>query len=500
MKVLLFSLILLLFWAQQSSAQQPGAVQWANVDDLSPGFDTIHSMKVQTDGKIVTAGNSYDHSMYKRVMAVGRYVGAIPDLSFGSNGLVTTSLDSAHTVAKAVAIQTDGKIVVAGGSQKGTTGDFLVARYNPNGSPDSSFGINGVLQTDMDSGSFDGANALAIRLDGKLVAAGWSGQSLALCRYNTDGSLDSSFDVDGKLVVAASIATSMKLQANGKIVLCCGNMVVRLNPDGSLDTGFGANGIVSLNYNFNDVALQNDGKILLAGSPFVLQRLDTAGAIDVSFGSSGTVMTSGFVYGASNPGQSATWVCVQTDGRILAGGWAKFCMLGDCRVFAVARYKPNGRPDSSFGNSGNSPSRMYGKATSNSASSFDRAATSYAAAITANNDLIVAGSSADGTFDASEGKWALASFYLGPPLSVQTVPVGDEQITVAPNPSSGVITFSAPSAIQRIVVTDLTGKVVYREQPRSLTTTIDLGGKATGVYFYEVESGSGKERGKLVIH
>lgn len=189
-KLFLSLVVLLCLVHEQSIAQQPGSLQWATL--INRG-DSIHSIKVQSDGKIVLAGTGRQGS-YSSI-AVGRYWGTALDYSFGTNGIVTTSLDSANTAANAVELQTDGKIVVAGSYKKGTTiSDFILARYKPgDGSPDSSFGVNGIVRTDISSGSLDVATALVLQTDGKIVAAGQAGSSLALCRYKTDGSLDELF-------------------------------------------------------------------------------------------------------------------------------------------------------------------------------------------------------------------------------------------------------------------------------------------------------------------
>ncbi len=87
-----------------------------------------------------------------------------------------------------------------------------------------------------------------------------------------------------------------------------------------------------------------------------------------------------------------------------------------------------------------------------------------------------------------------------PPASVEDANPQTAEVSVYPNPSSGIVTFSSPAAIQRIEIADLTGKVVYRAEPGSVKTEIELSGKAAGVYFYEVDCGAGKQRGKLVVY
>jgi uncharacterized delta-60 repeat protein len=167
------------------------------------------------------------------------------DTSFSGDGKVTTafaseSVDEAH----AVAVQSDGKIVAAGES----AGDFALARYTTTGTLDTSFGDGGRVETVFDLGSDDVASALAIQADGKIVAAGVSNNRFALARYNTDGTLDTSFNGDGKLMThfaagSADLALAVAIQADGKIVAAGVSndrfALARYNTNGTLDTTFG---------------------------------------------------------------------------------------------------------------------------------------------------------------------------------------------------------------------------------------------------------------------
>lgn len=486
-KIFLSCLILFLLVHGQSLAQQPGTVRWSRTlnPGSSPSNDTLHSVRIQTDKKVVVAGNSGVSIALGRFDATG-----VLDASFGTNGVVITSLDSARVGANAMEIQPDGKIVVAGGYEKDSVRDFLVARYHPDGRPDSSFGTFGRVQTDLGSGSFDVATAIAMQPDGKIVVAGRANSRIALFRYHPDGSPDSTFGMNGSVVRITDGATCLKVQTNGKILVGGPDGITRLNPDGSPDAGFGTNAVTMLPGSCYDLAIQNDGKILIAGGwiEFSVTRLDSTGIPDNSFGNSGVTTITNFSPGASNPGQRAEWVCVQADGRILAGGWTKYCILGNCRDFALARYQSNGKLDSSFGINGKIAKHI-------TAYSADM---SYAAAINSNNELVVGGIYTD--FPALPSGWVLVSYYLGSPLEVRNYTVDNGPVTIVPNPSSGIVTFAAPAAIKRIIITDLTGNKVYQVQPGSPQTTLNLGEKAAGVYFYEVECEAGIQRGKLVVY
>ena len=209
------------------------------------------------------------------------------DTTFDGDGKVTTNFTAGDDVARGVAIQSDGKIVTAGSA--GNTPDFALARYNTDGSLDITFDGDGKVTTDIFFG--DSAHGVAIQSDGKIVAVGDS-VDFALARYNADGSLDTTFDGDGKVTTSFTAgearARGVAIQADGKIV-AVGEVGVnpnldfalaRYNADGSLDTTFGVNGLVTTEFNGTDrargVAIQSDGKIVAVGqdgtSDFALAR------------------------------------------------------------------------------------------------------------------------------------------------------------------------------------------------------------------------------------
>ena len=248
--------------------------------DFSGSEDSASSVAVQADGKIVAAGYSYPGPDF----AVVRYNsdGSL-DPSFGGTGKVTTNVIS-WDIATSVAIQADGKIVAAGGSgSSGSIDDFALVRYNTDGSLDTSFGGTGKVTTDF--GSYDSAYSVAIQADGKIVAAGSSANTsdfdFALARYNRDGSLDTSFGGTGKVMTdftaSYDFADSIAIEADGKIVAAgytdppkSDFALARYNSDGSLDTSFGGTGKITTDFSRSEaqarsVAIQADGKLVAAG-------------------------------------------------------------------------------------------------------------------------------------------------------------------------------------------------------------------------------------------
>ncbi len=282
------------------------------------------------------------------------------DLTFDDDGKVTTDFAGLVDEAGGVAIQPDGKIIVAGGS--GT--DFGLARYNSDGSLDPGFGTGGTVTTDFAAGT-DGARAVAIQPDGKIVATGAAfvagNDNFAVARYHPNGSLDNTFGEAGKVVTDFAgfedEANSVALQPDGKIVAAGRVFVVgtvdfgltRYKSDGSLDPTFGGGGKVRTDIAgvFNQasgVVIQHDGGIVAAGqasvgsSDFAVTRYRSNGSLDPGFGIGGKVTTD---FGSFD---QARGVAIQHDGNIVAAGLT-FMPGVD---FAVARYRPNGSADPGF--------------------------------------------------------------------------------------------------------------------------------------------------------
>ena len=296
------------------------------------------------------------------------------DPSFGVGGKVTTTFGSSQSVAaNGMAVQSDGKIVVAGYTNTAVSLDFALARYNEDGSLDTSFDGDGKVTTDFGKSSV--AHSMALQADGKIVVAGYvfgGGQTdFALARYNSDGSLDTSFDGDGKLTTdfgtSFDVSSSLALQADGKIVVVGyrggdnqTNFVTfalaRYNDNGVLDTSFGVDGKLTTDIEgyAQSVALQADGKIIVTGTKnqgnTVLARYNENGSLDTSFDGDGTVTT---VFGT--PFDYAQSVVLQADGKIVVAGQTRN-IDGDGNVsnsdFALARYNSDGTLDTSFDGDG----------------------------------------------------------------------------------------------------------------------------------------------------
>jgi uncharacterized delta-60 repeat protein len=367
-------------------------VTLASASDLDPTWDgdgivttamgggsgvQVH-MAIASDGKVVAASDCVG-SVFDFCLARYNTDGSL-DTTFDGDGKVATdfgTFDSAYGVA----IDSTGKIVAAG-SCGGTTSIFCVARYNTDGSLDTTFSGDGRVMTDVNNNN--GANtggsqgrAVVIQPDDKIVVAGYCGhfdanffvlRDACLARYNTDGSLDSTFAGDGTgiydLGTSGDFIYAAALQADGSIVIGggCGTFpngsfcLARITASGAFDSTFGTvtTAMGSTSSTVGDLALAATGEIVAAGgcivaplsqNAFCIARYNANGSLDTTFNGTGKVTT--VVQGGGN----AQGIALQADGKLVA--------VGNCPVigqnfldFCLARYNPDGTLDSSFGSGG----------------------------------------------------------------------------------------------------------------------------------------------------
>jgi len=333
---------------------------------------SANGVAIQPDGKIVSVG-SVKGAGGGQGFGVVRYNsdGSL-DTGFDTDGKLVTQFEAnARAEATCVALQSDGKIVVAGFAYVGAKYIWAVARYNTDGSLDTGFDTDGKVTIELNLAD-DRAYAVAIQADGKIVVTGYSqngtDHELAVVRYNSNGSMDNSFDTDGMVTTAvgsASAGQSIAIQGDGKIVVggygtVANNdfLVVRYNSNGTLDTGFDADGIVTTPIGSGAdygaaVGIQADGKIVLAGYTytttryqFALARYSSTGALDAGFDTDGKVTTSI----SASDSDYVYAMALQLDGKIVVGGLSENGW--DTGVFALARYNSNGTLDTGFDGDG----------------------------------------------------------------------------------------------------------------------------------------------------
>lgn len=262
-----------------------------------PGFQfNGTSMSIQADNEIVIAGHYNGGANGNEFFAIRYTTTGALDSSFGTGGVVITNFGTSSDECYGMTIQPDGKLVLSGTSTvAGLQPDFALARYNTDGSLDATFGIGGLVTTDFGNGYSENGRKVIVQTDGKLILAGFiygTSTDYALARYNADGSLDTSFGTGGKVITAVGTlqdyGANVLLQTDNKIIVSGYSSIflydfsmVRYNTDGTLDTTFGTGGKVSTDFNSSSddyayaSALQNDGKIILAGyswNDFALAR------------------------------------------------------------------------------------------------------------------------------------------------------------------------------------------------------------------------------------
>jgi uncharacterized delta-60 repeat protein len=310
------------------------------------------------------------------------------DPAFNGTGKATIDFGGGITSAMyEVAVQSDGKTVVAGQAWKGGSSYAALARFNSDGTLDRTFGPNrsGVVMTQVNGGSW--GRDMAIQPDGKIVVVGCAGSAgSAVWRFNSDGTLDNTFDRDGRMSFKfhdASWANSVALQKDGKIVVAGGDYevplfssidydftIVRLNANGSMDRTFDGDGKRSIGFGWKEEAMavtidysgtsstnRNYGKIILAGNQtfgstsqsLVVTRLNANGSTDTSFNRANGIGHDGTLRWSFNGRfSSISDMIMQRDGKIvITGPSGKWNVYGDTQ-FALARLDNDGWFDSAF--------------------------------------------------------------------------------------------------------------------------------------------------------
>lgn len=335
---------------------------------------------------IIPPTNTRIHSLPTRlralaasILSIGTTLAAPGDLdtTFNITGRVTTDIGGTlygggYDAAGAVAVQRDGKIVVAGYSNDNGGLIITLTRYLPNGTFDTNFNGTGIVKTDFSPYNF--GYGIALQSDGKILVAGTVFNEFGLTRYNTDGSADTSFNGTGMVITTDFVngtsggnsAYSVAMQSDGKIVAAGqysdrynnhGFAVARYQTNGTLDTSFNGtgkanSGLALLEELGRSVAIQSDGKIVVAGYGWdgipghsydvIVRRYTTAGVRDSTF-NGGLVATNLL---GDDRGLS---VALQSDGKILVGGETQGA--GN-KMFALLRYKTDGTLDTAFNGTG----------------------------------------------------------------------------------------------------------------------------------------------------
>lgn len=524
--------------------------------DLDPTFDSVgivtgffgastfgNSVVQQSDGKLVAAGLTIQISADDEAFGgteVNRYnPDGSPDVAYGNLGTVTFGPAFGFGVST-MAIQPDDRVVLLGSDT--TDSKFELLRLNTDGSVDTTFGGGQVLTTFSQRAV---GFALAIQPDGKIIAGGGAGGSVAVARYNPDGSVDSTFGTNGQVTFqnTSAVALSLAVQSDGKIaiggisgagVFFAFNflgvihnaqfLVARLNTDGSLDTHFGTNGVNLLSIGagamVSQIALQSNGDIVAGGISeqssgvldFAMVRYTPDGTTDTSFGSGGQVLTnfdgqSDAIFGLS----------VQSDGKIVAAGaslvpfsspsdqvspasrvhpsnlsFVFMFGIGNGKI-ALARYNTDGSLDSTFGSDG-IVTTVY-----------NQGAAAFSSLIQSDGKIVVAGTGVMGTVPTLiiaryDSGLAVPVFSITVNQASQTVTAGASatysvgvqtpsgltppsgqvalSATVSPS-SSGITTTFTPSSVSGAGTSTLAVTTAANTTPATYTITVS--GVSSGV-------------------
>lgn len=391
---------------------------------VSEGRDLAQAVVVQPDNKIVAAGLAFNGLI--DVIALVRYNndGSL-DSSFGDNGIVLTETSNGNSYAYSVTLDAENRILITGSAQseKGNY-DFIVARYNTNGSLDKTFGNNGIVLTDFED-RFDQANKILVQPDNKILVVGLArpaegNPALALARFNNDGSLDTSFGQGGKVLTMLDDSTHQALglgiQDDGKIVISGFILVkksqsriilLRYNNDGSLDNAFGENGVVETQFEplsfGTSLVIQPDNKIAIAANiitsgfnyavPGVVQY-NADGTLDTSFGSNGLAVV--------DIGERTEIHDIERDsfGNLIIGGFvikeSKTNQPEPLTNVLLVSFTPEGKLDKESGVSILSLGQ-------------DVTGRSFSMALTPDNKIVIAGGTSEG-LDGMESDFLVARF------------------------------------------------------------------------------------------
>ncbi|MBK9731118.1 MAG: T9SS type A sorting domain-containing protein [Chitinophagaceae bacterium] len=475
----------------------------------SGGDDFARSVVIQSNGRILTGGNSFGNYGYSDISITRTKANGSPDNTFGTAG-VTRIIGGFFCD---MALTSSGKIIVAGSGVGPTNvNNFIVYRLTKNGVIDNTFGNNGSAKVNMPGKNMICYDVL-IQPDGKILLAGYADDgsgghhNMIIARLKANGSLDNSFATAGIFKFLPSNKSSecnqLALQPDGKII-ACGHIdtlivfsffrydigALRLNINGTLDNTFGTGGVVRADKGSSDIAssvsVLTDGRIILGGSSnYLVNNRFTAlcllpdGSFDTSFGTGGWSFSD--IYG-SNAGCSA--MVTEPDDDIIMAGLAYIYAGASNQAIVLVKLLSNGSPDASFGDNGIDTS-FYGTFTQGCSD----------IALQTDNKIVIAGY----RYVGMDGYFLTARYTNSVALAKQSaIPVDpDSQFNIYPNPNNGEFVVEVSNLLfdnTSITITNLMGQVVYEnklssvenqmKQPVSLSVAVE-----DGIYFVTIRNG-----------
>lgn len=455
--------------------------------NYTSGNNSADAMVIQPDGKIVIAGATGVASSIK--VGVSRYnPDGTLDTTFGVNGKISFSSGWIKSFIKDIDVLPDGKIVMAGYRWDNTTGDAIMARVNPDGSFDNTFGTNGVAI--IDGGQTEVVESFAITDNGDYIISGYVDDHFAMAKVKSNGSVDIDFGNGGWVVTPfedfASYSHDTTISSDGRIVL--GGMILdgyqnkfeyalaAYHPDGTLDTIFGTGGKVHFHVGTdNDFGMKiiqlKNGQILIGGHSWyataplryelAVAKLNVDGSFDTTYGTNGIFKTRLVTNGESYMADMA----LQTDGKLVLTGTAN---EGNTYNFGVARVTANGQLDTTFGQGGkiftHIPNSTYGE--------------SYNLGIQQDGKIVVSG---DTELPGSPIQYFVAR-YNDKALEVQNVDNNAAQLY--PNPATDYINLDLAKAGKEYdaEIYNMAGQKVMTAKVTN-KSTLNISSLATGSYF-----------------
>ena len=489
------SFIILLIASQIAKAQVGSLDATFNtsgilVDDLnsaiSPGSaDRIYDVLVQADKKVIILGewNASDLSSSPHSIFVKRYnengtVDATFDVTSAVSGtwyLNSNQSANPRQIFKAC-LQADGKIILAGREHNGSNYDFMLIRLLSNGLKDNTFGSNGFVT--IDKGLVDEQfTNVCVQSDGKILACGsaleaTTGRDFQIMRFNTDGSLDNTFDTDGIVAyntapnTESDIARDILLQSDGKILIggfintagVYSISIIRLNANGSLDNTFDTDGKVIMSLangttNIFDMELQGNGKLVVAGTEKVgsnstngiLLRFNTDGSLDNTFDTDGKAICNVSLYD-----NLFTAMAIQADGKIIASGIV--ITVSSTVENLIVRFNTNGSLDNSFNLTGYKQTLVHPTKWSNVTGM----------KLATDNKIVQAGYNCDpNTYTNCDG--AVLRYLGDAPATIHEIQK-NTFLNIYPQPTTDYIYLQSKSDVNHdmsVSLYDYTGKVIY---------------------------------------
>lgn len=481
------------------------------VTSVSSADDKAYGVAIQPDGKIVVAGYTTNAVTGKDILCIRYNADGSLDNTFGTGGIVSTDLAlGSDDIAYDLALQSDGKIVLAGSCDNGSNRDAALIRYKPNGTRDSSFGTNGIVTTNFEASQQDEIQTIKIHaITGNIVVGGSSRISSSkskpvVARYLPNGTLDNSFNSTGiRLLWITSLdyqylfsVEDLEVQSNGKITAvgwrdfpgqswssdCWAG---RINSDGSMDNTFNGDGVETYNGPFNGhdrtfgMILKPDGSFLLGGSGYWDDLRYDFTLFEVT--STGTVTGwDAAVSFASTDPNMAYALAQDVNGKyVMAGSTGS----GSSKSFALTRVNTNGTLDNTFGNAGKVTTPFTGGLNE----CFD-------IAIQTDNKIVAVGYA---------GNDIAIARYLGNPQAqlnnMQLVSPANNAVNqnYATLNFNWTDAFGANSYVLEIdTVSDFTGNVQYHSSSVSEKTVTGL--LVNQVYYWRVKASDGTNWGNYV--